>query len=363
MKNRDNIINIKLLITKVILIIFLFSSVVFTQEKIVVGTKIANPFVIKTEHNQYSGISIELWKAIAADINLDYEIREFSLPDLIESVKKKEVDIAVSPLTITAEREQFLDFTHSYYTTGLGIAVKRKDSNSIISYVNKIFSLEFIRVISVIFLILFIIGFLIWFLERKSNTANFESSPKEGIGSGFWWAAVTLTTVGYGDKVPKTWLGRLIGLIWMFAGLIIVSSFTGAVASVLTVESLDANFISSVDELYQTKIVTIESTSSEEYLTNNNFNYSTVKSIQEGFKKLETNKIDAFVYDSPILKYYIKSNELSDKFIVLPIVLEPINYAFALSEDNPLIEIINLSILKQTSTKKWKKRIKSYIGR
>ena len=70
-------------------------------------------------------------KRIAHELDLDYEIREYDLQGLIEAVNKEEIDIAVSPLTITAEREKQFDFTHSYFTTGLSIAVVNKEDNSI----------------------------------------------------------------------------------------------------------------------------------------------------------------------------------------------------------------------------------------
>jgi CubicO group peptidase (beta-lactamase class C family) len=47
-----------------------------------------------------------------------------------------------------------------------------------------------------------------------------------GIGIGIWWATVTMTTVGYGDKAPMTPGGRIVGLIWMFVGVITISGFT-----------------------------------------------------------------------------------------------------------------------------------------
>ncbi|MFH7563901.1 MULTISPECIES: ion channel [Oceanimonas] len=44
--------------------------------------------------------------------------------------------------------------------------------------------------------------------------------------------------MGYGDKAPVTFAGRLVGLIWMFAGMIMVASFTAAITSSLTVNNL-----------------------------------------------------------------------------------------------------------------------------
>jgi voltage-gated potassium channel len=53
-----------------------------------------------------------------------------------------------------------------------------------------------------------------------------------GLLDTLWWALVTITTVGYGDVVPHSTLGRAVGLILMVSGVVLVSLFTATIASI-----------------------------------------------------------------------------------------------------------------------------------
>ncbi|HEY5778003.1 MAG TPA: ion channel [Terrimicrobiaceae bacterium] len=57
-----------------------------------------------------------------------------------------------------------------------------------------------------------------------------------------------MTTVGYGDKTPQTPPGRLLAFLWMFLGILLVSAFTGAVSSSITLAQLRAS-IGEIDDL------------------------------------------------------------------------------------------------------------------
>ena len=77
-------------------------------------------------------------------------------------------------------------------------------------------------------------GHAIWIAERKSNADEFPDQYIDGIDDGIWWAAVTVTTVGYGDKAPSTPFGRVIGIVWMFSGLFVFSVFMASVSAALS---------------------------------------------------------------------------------------------------------------------------------
>ena len=61
------------------------------------------------------------------------------------------------------------------------------------------------------------------------TVVDHENFPS--IGSGLWWAAQTVTTVGYGDSVPVTLLGRLIAVLVMLLGISFLTVITAAITS------------------------------------------------------------------------------------------------------------------------------------
>ncbi|MEC9273674.1 MAG: ion channel [Candidatus Neomarinimicrobiota bacterium] len=82
---------------------------------------------------------------------------------------------------------------------------------------------SFFQVGAGLFIIMMIGGFIIMYLETGSITE--KETP-------FWWAIVTMTTVGYGDFSPTTPEGRLFAVFIMFAGIALVSLLTASISSI-----------------------------------------------------------------------------------------------------------------------------------
>ena len=331
-----------------------------SSQPLIVGTKEAPPFSMKTSDGQWTGLSIELWRQVAAELNFKFEIRELTLKQLLEGVTDGSLDAAVAALTITPEREKTFDFTHAFYTTGLGIAVANKAHNPWFTVVRRFISVAFLKVIATLTLVLLGVGLLVWWFEHKKNPQQFNGSAARGIGSGFWWSAVTMTTVGYGDKAPVTLAGRILGLIWMFVAIIIISSFTAAITSSLTVTQLET-VIKGPEDLPKVTVGTMTNTTSESYLKQIQISFRSYGSPQQGLAALKEGKVQALVYDAPILRYYIHQNYIGS-LEVLPYRLQRQEYGIALQPKSPLREQINVVLLQKIREKAWQDKLSQYLG-
>lgn len=327
-------------------------------EPLVVGTRIVPPFVTENGAGGLGGISIELWERVAADLGLDYEYRRTNLAGMLDGLQNGELDVAVGALTMTAERERSIDFTHPFHTSGLAVAARL--GGSAWATLGGLLSRRFFMAVAALAGLLLAVGLAIWLFERRRNAEEFGGSTAEGIGSGFWWAAVTMTTVGYGDKSPRTLGGRVIGLVWMFAAIILISGFTAAIATSLTVGQLNER-IENVNDLRRVAVVTVDRATSAAALAARGIAYRSVPDVQAGLDALAADRADAVVYDAPILQYLV-NNEYPRRAVVLPFRFERQDYALAVPEGSELREPMNRRILEIINSDEWEDVLAAYLG-
>lgn len=324
-----------------------------------IATRDVPPFAMKDDRGDWHGISIELWRTVATKLGLEYRFREMGLKAMLDAVARKEVDAAVAGLTITSERERRMDFTHPFLSSGLGIAVQIDGGGGWLAVSQRFFSAGFLRVVTSLLGLLLLVGILVWLFERRHN-AQFGGKPTEGIGAGLWWSAVTMTTVGYGDKAPQTLAGRVVAMIWMFAGIIIISSFTAAIATALTIGELGGK-VRGKDDLPRARIATVSDTTSTQYLTGARLSFRAKPSLKDALDALAGGAVDAVVYDAPILSYQIH-RRLDDRLSVLSARLERQDYGIALPPGSVLREAINHALLESLRDPAWKESLFRYLG-
>ena len=339
------------------LFLLFISSLIFSQdEKLIVGVKDSPPFVIIDKFG-INGVSVELWDIIAKDLGLEYEFKEYNLTDLLISIEDGTVDLSINPLTVTAGRLEKFDFTQPFYVTNIAIATKYENTSTLIGYAKKILSLNFIKAVLLLFMVIFIFGIIVWLIERKRNSKQFHKSAK-GIGDGIWWSAVTMTSVGYGDKAPRTPLGRIISVLWMLTAVIIISSFTAGIASSLTVKKLESN-IKTIDDLKRIKVGTIASSSSASFLKAYGLVFTEYDKISEGLDAVKNDDIKAFVFDEAILRYVIQDKGYNDEIIIIPSTYSKEYFSFA-SANQALIDKINPILVREIDKKSFSNVLNKY---
>jgi polar amino acid transport system substrate-binding protein len=209
-----------------------FPTAPIPNQKLVVGISTGPPFNIRNADGTWTGISVELWQQIAKELKLDFEFRETDLNGNFVGLAQGWLDLAIGPLTITERREEVCDFTDAYFSSSLAIAVPASRLPQSARFLIPLLDLSLwwtiLRIGTGLLSVMAIVAFLIWLCERRVNSAHFGGGgrPARGYGAALWWAAVTMTTVGYGDISPRTLKGRVIAVLWMFVSLVLVSIFT-----------------------------------------------------------------------------------------------------------------------------------------
>jgi ABC-type amino acid transport substrate-binding protein len=329
------------------------------EEPLVIATRHAPPFVIRTDGG-FEGITVSLVQRISAELGLSYRFVEMGLTEMLAAVAAGEVDAAAAALTITAEREREVDFTHPFFTAGLAVVVPVRETMTWITALRRVASEPFLKSLAALLGLLTLLGALAWLAEHRRNP-QFPAPPVPGIGAGLWWSAVTMTTVGYGDKAPITPLGRLIALVWMFASLIVISGFTAAIASSLTVGALD-DTVGGIEDLYGKRVLTVAGSTSASFLTEKLIRHRTVVDADAALETLADGQADAVVYDAPILRYLVQEQHVG-RLRVLPILLTRQDYGIALPRQTARREALNVHILEIIHTPEWERMVEGYLGR
>ena len=327
--------------------------------KLQVGTKHAPPFSFQQADGSWTGISIDLWRAVANDLGLEFEIQGMELEELIEATRHSKINVAVAAIGMTAERNTVIEFSYPFFGTGLAMAVKSGESGGFWEFLHRLFSRSFLRSAGILFAVLLIAGFLIWAAEHRRNPSQFGGSAADGIGSGFWWSAVTMTTVGYGDKAPVTTLGRSLALVWMFISLFALAGLTGAMASALTVTQLTPRIAGPAD-LSRIRVGALGGSTGAEYLSQNFILFTKYTSTKEGLAAVKSGKIDAFVNDEPVLEYGVREDG-TGQLRVLPQTFDPGFYAFGFPRRSDLRRDVNTSILRIMETSTWLGILSRYV--
>ncbi len=330
------------------------------SDTLIVGYEITPPFIMEDNENLH-GPSLWLWERIARRHDIPFKLVELPLDGLLGALESREIDFTASPLTITSNRLRNFDFSVPYYIAHSSILTQEiSDIERAINFIGSFFTVNFFRAVGALIFIILVFGYLEWFFERKQNENQFGHGLK-GLWNGFWWSAVTMTTVGYGDKAPVTPGGRIVALIWMFTAVIIISGFTASIASSLTVDRMSA-LGDTLQDFREQRLGTIEKSATDRWLRDNfytrKFTYSNMEQLIDA---LERDEIDAIAYDQPILQNLLQTDTLR-RFRLENIIFNPSYYGIGMNPELPeeLKKEISITIMEYIEGMDWKVLLSEY---
>ena len=330
------------------------------DRELVVGTKEAPPFAMKLSDGSWTGISIDLWRRIAEENKLKFRFaEEETVQGLVDGVTAGKFDVAAAALTVTAARERMLDFTSSFYGTGLGIAVGTGRDPSWVPVVRALTSFGFMQAVLALIGLALTVGLLVWLFERRDNE-DFGGGVAKGLSSSVWWTTVAMTQRGIGNFGPRTFPGRTIAILWMVGSIIAIAVFTAGITSALTVRHLQGN-VHGVTDLSSVRVGAVSGSSTEDTLTRLRVRYDGYPNARDGLRALRQGEIDAFVYDRPLLAWFV-NQDFRSTVQLLDATFDPQHYAFALPNNSPLRKPLSVAMLGAVHSDWWEQTLFRYLG-
>lgn len=311
-----------------------------------VAVKPAKPFAFE-EGGKWKGFSVDLWEAIARKNNWTYTwVPIDTVPKALSAVQTGQASLAVGALSITEEREKVLDFSQPFFESGLQIVAPAAAAGSIWMALEGLWSAPVVGGLSGLVLCLLLVSWLLWLFERKRNEESFPQPLGAGMKEAVWWSTNVLIAGGCENKAPEGTPGRLVAVLWMLGGIAFTSYITAVFTSTLTVSRLNSD-IQGLEDLKGVPVATIQGSSSEAYLRDQGLSSQGLPDIDAAMNALAAGKAGAVVYDAPLIRYWLNTNEIAaEKMVLVGSKFARQHYGFAMPIDSPHRKAINTALLE-----------------
>jgi ABC-type amino acid transport substrate-binding protein len=353
-----------LLIFKALSVLFFHSAIAQNDSKKETDMKVAiivePPYVMKRADGSYHGLSVEVWREISDKNNITYEFIEYdSRSQIMLSLMRKKIDIAINPLPVSSVRLKQFEVTQPYFMSSIGVAGLKGGDEQVPIFINNLMSWSFVKLFSTLLGIIIFFGIVMWIIERKYNKSEFRDGV-HGVFDGIWWSIVTISTVGYGDKTPKTILGKTISMVWILSAICLISSFTATITSQLTVNRLELE-IERIDDLKTgLKIGCVKSSIAQDYLQSQGIRYVEFETPQDGLKALVNKEVDLFTYDRASLRFLITDEHWESKIRLLHFTFHRQFFSMILPKRSIFYDNINTSLTDLVNSDDWVGTLRKY---
>jgi len=324
-----------------------------------VGAPERPPYAMQAIDGSWQGIAIDLWRMIAEEHDLAYDFVRVPRGRMLAAIEGGRLDVALA-VDATPRSEAAAELTPAFYVSTLTVASRRE----VIWWhvLSNVLSIEFLQVMGSLSVLLLVVGALVWLVERRANAAQFHKRPLLGLGDGFWWAGVTLTTIGYGDKTPKSLAGRAIAMVWMVIGLAVSAALTASVVSATNIEG--ATGLRIPTDLVDRRVGAVAGSSAAGYLYGQSIAVEEFASLTEAFAALAERRVDAVADGYAAIRFGTAS--ASSSLVISTSPRDPQYVTMAVRKpETPRevgrLEILRASVLGHITSDGWWRLVTRYL--
>ena len=308
-------------------------------------TRQITPFVLK-DSDGYKGFSIELWQAIAKELGRPYHfVEKNNIREILAGVKAGEADAAIAAISVTSQRELDFDFSQPMFESGLQI-LTRADGGTTPTFFQQLWPLltstGTLTVLSFLAILIIIPAHIGWYVERNKENHLFPSNYFPGIFHAMYWA--TGAAAGQQPDPLFSGVGRILSTLLFLGSLFFTSYFTATITTSLTVQQLK-NDINGTDDLAGKSVGTTIGSTAESFLKDINAKPLGFDKIEDALAALDGKKVDAVVFDAPVLLYYA-ANKGQGKVRLVGSMLKKENYGILFPQGSTLRKPVNEALLK-----------------
>lgn len=301
------------------------------------------PFVRQLPDGTFDGLSVDIWKAAATEIGARFTIiGKVATEDGVREVARGHADALVGPVGITAARARQVWFSVDYFAAAQAIT-SLPQHHGVLGFLRGYIAVGLIVSVAA-FALLFIVGLVIWLLERRGNPDDFPASLQHGLATGMWLAVVTITTVGYGDHVPQTRAGRIFTAFWMLAAMLFASTLTASITSIFNEYRSQEVDMSRPAALAGRRLASVAGSTSANFARQWSTDVLDARNIDQAMGLLLSHRVEAVVFHEPETLYWIHEHpQVPLEVAAYRAALS--EYGFAFPPRSPLVAEINVALL------------------
>lgn len=321
-----------------------------------VGTTTRRPYSWQQSDGTWTGPAIQLWDKIAKGAGLQYQLKGYTSEELssleLNSYKTvRSIDVFASGVEINAVQNNICDFSQPFDAGGYSLVTHTRGVTLPRTIIKRVMTFDVLVWLIFMLIATVISGSVIRLVEKKNNPAHFAN--KDSFVNGLWWAISTLSTVGYGDFVPKTRAGKLVGGIWIFISIILVAIFSATIVATLTVGQLTPYF-KSIKSMKSNLVGIIELPNSRYVANKLGVMPRIYITPDDAFAALESNEIEGFLHPTNELRSLL-SIRGDSQLLLLPTEVIRGFVGFGLNKDLDIetVRKINSELIKIIESPEW----------